>query len=61
MLGVIITIVIIVLILSIILSSIKIVNTGYLYVVERFGQFHKVLEPGWHITIHHKRLLQKTT
>lgn len=51
MLGVIITIVIIVLILSIILSSIKIVNTGYLYVVERFGQFHKVLEPGWHITI----------
>lgn len=51
MLGVIITIVIIVLILSVILSSIKIVNTGYLYVVERFGQFHKVLEPGWHITI----------
>lgn len=51
MLGVIITMVIIVLILSIILSSIKIVNTGYLYVVERFGQFHKVLEPGWHITI----------
>lgn len=51
MLGVIITIVIIVLVLSIILSSIKIVNTGYLYVVERFGQFHKVLEPGWHIII----------
>ena len=46
MLGVIITIVIIVLVLSIILSSIKIVNTGYLYVVERF-----VLEPGWHIII----------
>jgi regulator of protease activity HflC (stomatin/prohibitin superfamily) len=34
-----------------ILSSIKIVNTGYLYVVERFGQFYKVLEPGWHFII----------
>ena len=33
------------------ISSIKIVNTGYLYVVERFGQFHKVLEPGWHLMI----------
>ena len=34
-----------------IISSIKIVNTGYVYVVERFGQFHRVLEPGWHLTI----------
>lgn len=34
-----------------ILSSIKIVNTGYLYVVERFGQFDRVLEPGWHFII----------
>lgn len=49
--GLIIAIVLIVLILIIILSSIKIVNTGYLYVVERFGQFHRVLEPGWHVTI----------
>ena len=38
-------------VLIIILSSIKIVNTGYLYVVERFGQFHRILEPGWHLTI----------
>ena len=38
-------------VLTIILSSIKIVNTGYLYVVERFGQFDKILEPGWHIII----------
>ena len=38
-------------VLIIILSSIKIVNTGYLYVVERFGQFHRILEPGWHFTI----------
>ncbi|WP_294375272.1 SPFH domain-containing protein [uncultured Clostridium sp.] len=35
----------------VILSSIKIVNTGYLYVVERFGQFYKILEPGWHFII----------
>lgn len=33
----------------VLLLSIKIVNTGYVYVVERFGQFYKVLEPGWHI------------
>lgn len=51
MLGYIIPIVILVIILIALLSSIKIVNTGYLYVVERFGQFHRVLEPGWHFTI----------
>lgn len=37
--------------IAILLSSIKIVNTGYLYVVERFGQFDRVLEPGWHFII----------
>ncbi|OPJ65319.1 SPFH domain-containing protein [Clostridium chromiireducens] len=37
--------------LIVILASIKVVNTGYLYVVERFGQFHKVLEPGLHFTL----------
>ncbi|EYE88039.1 peptidase [Fervidicella metallireducens AeB] len=44
---------IIILVIAVIglLSSIKVVNTGYLYVVERFGQFYKVLEPGWHFTI----------
>ncbi|MDQ0148363.1 SPFH domain-containing protein [Eubacterium multiforme] len=51
MAGLIVLIVIIALVLITILSSIKIVNTGYLYVVERFGQFHRVLEPGWHVTI----------
>lgn len=51
MLGLIVPIVIALIILVAILSSIKIVNTGYLYVVERFGQFHRVLEPGWHFTI----------
>lgn len=34
-----------------IVSSIKIVNTGYVYILERLGQFYKVLEPGWHFTI----------
>ncbi|AOR23129.1 SPFH domain-containing protein [Clostridium taeniosporum] len=34
-----------------IFSSVKVVNTGYLYVVERFGQFSRILEPGWHFLI----------
>ena len=38
-------------ILAIVISSIKVVNTGYLYVVERFGKYDKVLEPGWHFII----------
>jgi regulator of protease activity HflC (stomatin/prohibitin superfamily) len=37
--------------LILLLMSIKIVNTGYQFDVERFGQFYKVLEPGWHMTI----------
>lgn len=37
--------------LVIFISSIKVVNTGYLFVLERFGQFYRVLEPGWHFTI----------
>lgn len=44
-------IIILVIILIAILSSIKVVNTGYVFVVERFGQYHKILEPGWHIII----------
>ena len=43
--------VVLVVILIVLFSAIKIVNTGYLYVVERFGQFNKVLEPGWHFLI----------
>ena len=39
------------LILIMVFTSIKVVNTGYLFVLERLGQFHKVLEPGWHFTI----------
>ncbi len=50
MVGIILGVILFIL-LVVVLSSIKIVNTGYLYVVERFGQFYKVLEPGWHIII----------
>ncbi|AYE33287.1 SPFH domain-containing protein [Clostridium septicum] len=49
--GLIIGVVMLVFLLLLILSSIKIVNTGYLYVVERFGQYHRILEPGWHFLI----------
>lgn len=45
------TIVLLVIVLFVLLSSIKVVRTGYVYVVERMGQFYKVLEPGWHIIL----------
>lgn len=43
--------IVIFLILVVMLSTVKIVNTGQLYVVERFGQYYKTLEPGWHFLI----------
>ncbi|MEG1255685.1 SPFH domain-containing protein [Clostridium sp.] len=43
--------VILLVVLIIIISSVKVVNTGSNYVLERFGQFYKILEPGWHLTI----------
>ena len=43
--------IVIVIILIILLSSIRIVNTGYVYVLERLGQYHKTLEPGWHFIV----------
>ncbi|AEB76550.1 band 7 protein [Clostridium botulinum BKT015925] len=43
--------IILIIVLATLISSIKIVNTGYLYVVERFGQYHRTLEPGWHFII----------
>jgi regulator of protease activity HflC (stomatin/prohibitin superfamily) len=49
--GLIVVGVIVLVLIILLLSSIKIVNTGYVYVVERLGQFHKVLEPGWHFMI----------
>ena len=48
------TVIIIILLLIVLfaaISSIKVVNTGYVYVLERFGQFSKILEPGWHLVI----------
>ena len=48
------TVIIIILLLIVVfaaISSIKVVNTGYVSVLERFGQFSKILEPGWHLVI----------
>lgn len=44
-------IIIVVLVLIAIFSSIKVVNTGYVCIVERLGQFRKVLEPGVHFIL----------
>lgn len=49
--GTIAVIVVLFIILIAIVSSVKIVNTGYVYIIERFGQYHRTLEPGWHMTI----------
>ena len=49
--GIIFLLALLVIIFIVLLSSIKVVTTGYLYVVERLGQFHKILEPGWHFII----------
>lgn len=51
MTGTIILVIVIAVLFIALLSSIKVVNTGYLVVVERFGQFHRILEPGWHLII----------
>ncbi|MGL5767462.1 MAG: SPFH domain-containing protein [Sarcina sp.] len=51
MVGIIIAAILVVIILLVLVFSIKVVNTGYIYILERFGQFYKILEPGWHITI----------
>ncbi|WP_027624336.1 SPFH domain-containing protein [Clostridium lundense] len=51
MVGKILLMAILVILLAAILSSIKVVNTGYVYILERFGQFFRILEPGWHFTI----------
>lgn len=51
MIGLIVLVVVLVIALFTLLSSIRVVNTGYLYVVERLGQFHRILEPGWHFII----------
>lgn len=37
--------------LIILVSCIKVVNTGYVLIRERLGQFKDVLQPGWHLII----------
>ena len=49
--GTIIILIIVVIIFVAFITSIKIVNTGSVSLVERLGQFHRVLEPGWHFLI----------
>lgn len=44
-------VIVLALVLVLLLLSIRVVNTGYVIVLERLGQFYKVLEPGWHLTI----------
>lgn len=51
MIKVIIILIILAIVLYAAVSSVKVVNTGYISVVERFGQFHRMLEPGWHFII----------
>lgn len=41
----------IIIIILLLAWSIKIVNTGYVVVLERLGQYHKILEPGWHFIV----------
>ena len=48
---IIISAVILLLIMVVLLSSIKVVNTGSVYVLERFGQYYKTLQPGWHVIL----------
>ena len=41
----------VIIVLVMVFSSIKVVNTGSVFVLERLGQFHKIMEPGWHFII----------
>lgn len=40
-------VIILILLVAALLSSLRVVNTGYLFVVERLGQYHRTLQPGW--------------
>ncbi|MEG0296625.1 MAG: SPFH domain-containing protein [Clostridium sp.] len=51
MVGMVVGGIVVLILLIALFSSIKVVNTGYLCVVERFGQYHRTLEPGWHFMI----------
>ncbi len=49
--GIIILSTIVLIVLIVVISCIKIVNTGYVYIRERLGQFKDILEPGWHFMV----------
>ena len=49
--GTIVILIILAIVFVAFITSIKIVNTGSVSLVERLGQFHRVLEPGWHFLI----------
>ncbi|KOF57345.1 MULTISPECIES: SPFH domain-containing protein [Clostridium] len=51
MIGNIIIGVIVLVILLIILSCLKVVTTGYIFIVERLGQYNRSLQPGWNFMI----------
>lgn len=44
-------IVVLIILLVGVVISVKIVNTGYVFVVERLGQYHRTLQPGWHFVV----------
>lgn len=43
--------VILLIIVVILLSCLKVVTTGYIVIVERLGQYHRSLQPGWNFMI----------
>jgi regulator of protease activity HflC (stomatin/prohibitin superfamily) len=43
--------IIVIVVLGILISSVRVVSSGYLFVVERFGEYNRTLEPGWHLVI----------
>ncbi|MDD3224659.1 MAG: SPFH/Band 7/PHB domain protein [Clostridium sp.] len=43
--------IVVLVILVFLILCLKVVSTGNLYVVERFGEYNRTLEPGWHIMI----------
>ena len=49
--GFTVVIILIVVVFAFLLSCIRVVSSGYLFVVERFGEYNRTLEPGWHFII----------
>jgi len=51
MVGYITVLIIVAIVFIAFITSIKVVTTGSVSLVERLGQFHRILEPGWHFLI----------